>query len=152
MAISSLLTSVTGAIDDISVSGVTIKNYDGIVSNWLSTPNVLYPSPESFLTGFSMEYQSFPHGATAQVNLKYTLNYRFLGTALGNMGNFPTAYADVVDKVVLIVNAIITNHSLVSGAADIELRNISFGPRDDPAGNNYHGADIAIDVTEMQNL
>ena len=151
MAISSLLTTVTNDIESISISGVTVKDYDGIVANWQSTPNVLYPNPENFITNFSMEYQSFTHGANAQVNLSYTLNYRFLGTLLGNLGNFPTAYKDVVDKVVLILNAIVTNHSAASGAASIEFGNPSFGPRNDPAGNTYHGADISIDVMEMQN-
>ena len=151
MAISSLLTTVTDAIEDISVSGVTVKDYDGIVANWQSTPNVLYPNPENFLTNFALEYQSFGHGATAQVDISYTLNYRFLGTQLGNLGNFPTAYKAVVDKVVLIINAVITNHSAASGAASVEVSSVTFGPVEDPAGNSYHGADIAFDVMEMQN-
>jgi hypothetical protein len=151
MAISSLLTTVTGAIDDLSISGVTIKNYDGIVANWASTPNVLYPNPENFLTNFSVDYQSFLHGASAQVNFNYTLNYRFLGTQVGNLGNFPIAYGAMVDKVILIIAAIVTNHSYADGKASVELGPVTFGAREDPAGNMYHGADIALNVTEMQN-
>ena len=152
MAISSLLTTVTDAIENISISGVTVKDYDGIVTNWQSTPNVLYPNPEGFLTGFQPpEYQSFLHGANAQVDFSYTLNYRFLGTQLGNLGNFSTAYKAVVDKYLLILAAIVTNHSAADGKADIEFGAVTFGPMLDPAGNSYHGADISINVTEMQN-
>ena len=151
MAISSLLTTVTSAIESISISGVTVRDYDGVVVNWVSTPNVLYPNPDNFLTNFSLEYKSFTHGASAQVDFSYTLNYTFLGTQVGNIGNFPTAYKDLVDKVVLIINAIVTNHSAASGDASIELGAVAFSALNDPAGNQYHGANIAINVTEMQN-
>jgi len=56
-----------------------------------------------------------------------------------------------VNKVMTIINAIITNHSYASGAASIELGGVTFGQRYDPAGNSFHGADIALNVTEMQN-
>jgi hypothetical protein len=151
MAISSLLTTITDEISALSISGVTIKDYDGIVANWASTPYVLYLNPENPLTGFSPDYKSFLHGALAQVDLNYTLNYRFLGTQVGNLGNTAVAYSDVVNKVVLIINAAITNHSYASGKASVELGAVTFGPRTDPAGNSYHGADIALTVSEMQN-
>jgi len=119
MTISSLLTTVTGDIANLSISGVKIVNYNGIVASWIAQPNVLYPNPENFITNFRVEYQSFLHGASAQVNFNYTLNYRFLGTQLGNLSNFPVAYSAVVDKYLLILAAIVTNHSAASGKADL---------------------------------
>ena len=151
MTISSLLTTITGNIASLSISGVTMKDYNGIVASWKSLPNVMYLNPENPITGFALEYQSFGHGAAAQVDFSYTLNYRFLGTQVGDLSNMATAYAAVVDKVKLIINAIVTNHSAASGAGGIELGAVSIGPREDPAGNMYHGADISINVMEMQN-
>ena len=101
MTISSLLTTITNDIAGLSITGVTMKDYDEIVSSWKATPNVFYPNPENFITNFRIDYQSFQHGASAQVNFSYTLNYRFLGTQVGNLGNMATAYKDVVDKLLL---------------------------------------------------
>jgi hypothetical protein len=63
-----------------------------------------------------------------------------------------TGYAAMVNKVILIINAIITNHTAGSGAIEIELGGVTFGAREDPSGNGFHGADIAINVMEMQNV
>jgi hypothetical protein len=152
MTISSLLTTITGEIAALSITGVTIKDYDEVVVNWKAMPNVLYPNVENFLTGLKLDYESFPHGASAQVNISYTLNYRFLGTQVGNnTATYSLAYKDVIDKVLLIINAIVTNHSYASGKASVELAGVKFGGFSDPSGAFYHGADIALSVVEMQN-
>ena len=151
MAISSNLANITNAIAAISVAGVSVRDVDEISATWKSRPNVLYPNPEAFLTNFSLEYQSFTHGALAQVDLSYTLNYRFCGTQAGDLSNLGTAYNDMMTKVVLIINAIITNHAPYDGVVSMELGSVTFGPVVDPAGNGYHGADLSFDITEMMN-
>ena len=151
MTISSLLTDITNAIEALSINGVTIKDIDQISAQWKSQPNVLYPNPEGFLTNFTLEYQSFTRGASSQVDIKYTLNYRFLGVEIGDLSNMPAAYSQMVDKVILIINAMITATAPYSGRVDMELAGVSFGARVDPAGNGFHGADIALNITEMQN-
>lgn len=151
MTISSLLTDITNAIEALSINGVTVKDIDQISAQWKSQPNVLYPNPEGFMTNFTLEYQSFTRGASSQVDIKYTLNYRFLGSEIGDLSNMPTAYSQMVDKVILIINAMITATAPYDGKVDMELAGVSFGARTDPAGNGFHGADIALDITEMQN-
>lgn len=152
MTISTLFATVTDFIENLTITGVTIKDFDELSPSWVSTPNILYPNPEGFLTDLRLEYQSFPHGADAKVNILYTLNYRFLGTQIGVGASLLTGYAAMVSKVILIINAIVTNHTAGSGAVEIELGGVTFGAREDPSGNGFHGADIAINVMEMQNV
>lgn len=152
MTISTLLSTITGEIAALTISGVTIKDYDEIVASWVSHPNVLYPNPDApFLTNFKVEYVSFPRGASAKADFSYTLNYRFLGTQVGQNNSILKAYPDMIAKVLLIINSMVTNHSYASGSASVELGPVTFGSRVDPAGNQFHGADIALNVTEMQN-
>ncbi len=151
MTITLQLASITDAIKDLSITGVTVKDYDGIAASWQSQPNVLYPNPEGFITEFSLDYKSLPRGASADVDISYTLNYRFLGTLVGDLSHMPQAYGEMIDKVADILEVLITNHAPYAGTVDLEVGNISVGARSDPAGNIYHGADIALLVTEMQN-
>lgn len=151
MTISSLLGNITNAISDINISGVTVKDKDEIAASWTSTSNVLYPHPDNFMTNFRPVYKSFTRGAAAQVDLAYTLNYRFLGTQIGDMATFTTAYSQMVDKVLAIIAKMIETTAPYSGRVDMELGAVTFGPRIDPAGNTFHGADFALNITEMQN-
>lgn len=151
MAIASLLENITQAISEISVAGVTVKDVDEISASWVSTNNVLYPHPESFMTNFSTVYQSFGRGSLAQVDFKYTLNYRFLSTQIGDMANFTKAYAQLINKVLLIIAEMVETHAPYDGRVNLEIGAVTFGPRIDPAGNSFHGADIALNITEMQN-
>lgn len=153
MTFSLLLSSVCDSISGISISGVTVKDIDQIAPSWVSMPNVLYPNPnnEGFITGFSMKFDSIMQGVNSPVTINYTLNYRFLGTAIGDMANFSSAYADVILKLALIVNAIITNPAPYSGRIQMALGDVSVGAKTDPAGNQYHGADFALLIEELQN-
>lgn len=146
------ISSVCDAIAGISISGVTVKDRNEIVGNWNSMPNVLYPNPNgSFITGFSMKFDSMLQGANAPITLNYTLNYRFLGTAIGDLSTFTTAYSAIMDKIILIVNAIIANPAPYSGRIQMSLGDVTMGAKEDPAGNMYHGADFSILIEELQN-
>lgn len=151
MAISSLLADITEAISELSIDGVTVKDTNQIAASWVSLPNVLYPNPEEFITNFQLQYQSMPRGAEAKVDIRYTLNYRFLGTQIGDMGNLGKAYASMIGKVLLIIAAMMETTSPYDGRVDMELANVTVGARVDPAGNGFHGADIALNIVEMQN-
>lgn len=153
MTFSLLLSSICDSISAISISGVTVRDVDQIAPTWVSTPNVLYPNPnnEGFIKGFGMEFDSIMQGTSAPSTVRYSLNYRFLGTPIGDMANFSSAYADVVSKVALIVNAIISNPAPYSGRVQMSLGSVSVGAKTDPAGNRFHGADFELLITELQN-
>jgi hypothetical protein len=153
VTISLLLPQIANAISHLSIAGVTIKDVDAISTNWTATANVLYPNPEppGWVTGFQVKNLTFVRGASAHCDISYTLNYRFLGVQIGDLSQFTKSYSDLVEKVSSIVEAVITNDAPYSGAVDMTIGNISFGKRLDMAGNAYHGADIPLIITEMQN-
>ena len=152
MTTSLYLASITNAIASISITGVTVKDKDEVVANWTPVPNVLYPNPNGWVSDISLDYVANLRGATAPLNVSYLLNYRFLGTQSGDLAIFPVALSNLVDKVILIVNAIVATHAPYSGKVDMELAGISSpGPLPDPAGNTYFGCDLSFRVTEMQN-
>lgn len=151
MTVSLLLTSITGAIDNINVSGVVIKNYNGVAASWQSQPNVLYPNPEGFITDFALSFPTNLRGASAPQDVAYTLNYRFLGSEVGDLSQMPNEYSLMIDKLVLILNALQGVDAPYSGLVEMEVVGVTVGARADPAGNIFHGADIALRITEMQN-
>ncbi len=146
MAIDCKIVTVADSISKLSISGVTIKDINELSASWTSLPNVLYPRPENFVTGVSL----VPAELTKQkYDLKYTLNYRFLNVQLGNDAVLFVTYPTLIAKIVLIVNAIITNHNL-TGAIDVSFGGIAaIGALADPAGNIYHGCDFAINILEF---
>lgn len=151
MAISLLLPHITDAIGDLSISGVTIKKVNELNASYTLTNNVLYPQPEGFITGFRLEFVSFPRGEDAKVNVLYDLHYRFLSTQIGDLSNMATAYATMFEAVVALVSSLIEVHELYDGKVDMEVGAVTFGARADPVGNMFHGADITLNVMEMQN-
>lgn len=150
MAISLNLANITNAIQGISISGVTIKDKDEISASWKPIANVLYPNPEGFISNFNMSFPAMVRGDNSPADVSYILNYRFLGTQIGSVGD-TQGYTLMVDKVITILNAIIAVHAPYSGRVEMEVKNISVGARADPVGNLYHGADIGLLITEMVN-
>lgn len=150
MTVALKLSSIADAISGISISGVTVKDKDQIVGNWESIPFVLYPQPDGWITGFRIDYATVMQGADAKMDIYYTLNYRFLSTQVGDISTFPVSYSTLVDNIVLIINAIIANPAPYAGNVEMTITDVSIGPRTDPAGNNYFGADFAVNIKEMQ--
>lgn len=144
------LSSICTAISNLSITGVTIKDVDELAASWQSLPNVLYPNinQPGFVTGFSVEYPTVNRGTDAMMDVSYTLNYRFLGTQVGSLSNIGTAYGDALTKMLLIVASILDNASPYSGQVLMTLGEVSIGLKEDPAGNMYHGADFALNITE----
>jgi hypothetical protein len=151
MTVSLNLANVANAISNISVTGVTVKDKDEIAGSWIPLPNVLYPKPDDWITGFSMTWDALMQGSTAPMTISYTLNYRFLGVQIGDISAFPASYSALVDKLILIINAIISTPAPYSGKIEMQITGVSIGPRTDPAGNNFFGADFAVSISEMQN-
>lgn len=151
MTVSINLANIANSIAAISISGVTVKDRDEVSGSWLSIPNVLYPKPDGWISGFTLNYDTVMQGASAMMTVGYTLTYRFLGVQVGDIAIFPVAYSTLVDKLVLIINAMLSTPAPYSGKVEMRLSGVDIGPRADPAGNNYFGADITLQITEMQN-
>lgn len=146
-----MLTDITNSIAAISVSGVTIKDVDELSGSWLGNANILFPNPDNFISGFGIEYDALMQGSTAPMTVSYTLSYRLLSVQIGDISAFPVSYSQLVDKVASIVDAFVSVFAPYSGRVEMIVSGVSLGPRQDPAGNNFFGADIALAIREMHN-
>lgn len=144
------LANICNAIAGLSISGVTVKDVDELAESWTTEPNILYPNvnPPGFVTEFGVEAEQYVDGTIGLNSVHYTLNYRFLGTDLGE--NLKTGYLNVVNKLTLIVQAILAAPRPYSEDVEMELGNITIGPVADPAGHQFHGADFALKIVEQK--
>ena len=151
MTFAMLLPNITDAISNIAIAGVSTVDTDKIVASWQENANILYPNinPPGFITNTSIEYVTVLRGLDAPLNFHYTMNYRFLGTKLGDLTDIGLAYTNVMTKSFVIMEAIIDIATIYSGKVTIELGAFSFGMKDDPVGNEYHGADFEFHIMEM---
>ena len=144
------IASVATAIAGLSVSGVTLKDISTIPES-VTQRNcpVLFPDPSGFVTGLTIERQSLAPDASAAKDVKYTLNYVYLHCEVGSVRYITDAIDTMVDKTVLILNAI-ANNSTVTGAVDIvPSMSGEFGQMEDAAGNLFFGCKITIEVLEF---
>lgn len=151
MTFSLKLSEIADAISNISISGVVVKDVNQLSASWVSQPDVLYPHPDQFVTGYSETFVSLLRGTNAPVDVSYTLNYRFLHVQVGETASLYSEYPVLVARVKTIIDAIQAVHAPYSGGMDMTIGDIDIGPKDDPAGNQYFGADIALNIVEMQN-
>ena len=145
MAINIQIATIADSISKLSIAGVTIKDINELSASWKSLPNVLYPRPNNFITNVALTAAVM---SKQKYDLHYVLNYRFLNVQVGSDAVMFATYPELIAKVVLIANAIITNHNL-TGAIDVSFGGITdIGALPDPAGNVFHGCDFQINVLE----
>ena len=149
MAYAISLATVANSIAALSISGVTIKDADEIAASWNKQANILYPIPNNWITNAKFTVDTFGSMGNEKARFSCNMNYRFLGTEVGNMANFIAAYSNVISKMVLIINAI-TSNDVITGATDFRFIGVSsIGPLADPAGNVFHGCDLTFTYEEF---
>ena len=142
------LATVADSIAALTVSGVTLKDVDNIPEDVTGMGPLIIPAP-NYLTNFTMERMSFGGGSSAEMDVKYTLNYRLLFAPVGAGRGFIGVVDVMVDKLALFLDAILAIDT-ISGCEDITPSGVSnFGVVTDPAGNQYFGCDISLDVLEF---
>ncbi len=143
------LATITSAIAGLTISGVTIKDTNLIAESWKSLPAVLYPNPnaDGFITGFNIEYEKYISDLLSPITASYDLHYRYLDSQIGDMANFSAAYGQVATRLATILNALVEAANDVADI-DIKVGEVSIGNKQDPAGNQYHGADFALNIVE----
>ena len=145
MAINIQIATIADSISKLSISGITIKDINELSASWKSLPNVLYPRPNNFITNVALTAAVM---SKQRYDLHYVLNYRFLNVQVGSDAVMFATYPELIAKVILIANAIITNHNL-TGAIDVSFGGITdIGALPDPVGNVFHGCDFQINVLE----
>ena len=143
------IATVADSIAALSVSGVTIKDIDGIPEevHQRNCP-LMFPDPDDFVTSLTVEAMSSGAGTSGKNDVKYTLNYIFLYVPVGSGRYLADNIVGLVNKTVLILNELIANDA-VTGSVDIDPKPGKFGLVEDPTGNQFEGVRIAIDVHEF---
>lgn len=138
--------TVADSISKISITGLAIKDLDTIPASVLARDcPMLIPAP-NFLSSFTPTRVDL---TTQEQDLRYTLTYRLLSAPVGSGRGIHELYDTMVTNIAAFLDAILTNHA-VTGAVDIRAMNVGmFGVVTDPAGGNFHGCDIAIEVLEF---
>lgn len=148
MTINVQLVTIADSISQISVSGVTVRDIDNIPENAADYCPVFFPAPDGFIGDVTFTPQSFGSDSLRKMDLEYSLRYRFLYAPLGS-GSFLSNYAGMLEKLELILEAILGNSS-PTGAVDMELESLIVDAMTDPAGAlQYHGAEITLRITEF---
>ncbi len=148
MTINVNFSAVAATIAGISVSGVAIKDIDELFDNAEMLCPCLMPKPDGYITGLSVTVDTYGTGGAEKMTLKYTLTYRYLHAAIGARLDFGV-YSGMITNIAAIVAAILVVDA-TNGAADLRVNTInSIGPVIDPAGNQYHGCDIVINVEQF---
>ena len=144
------IASVATAIAGLSVSGVSLKDISAIPEqvDQRQCP-ILFPDPAGFVTGLSISRETLGLDSVAGKNVNYTLNYIYLHCEVGTVRYLTDAIDTMVDKTVLVLNAIADN-STVNGAVDL-VPNMAgeFGQIEGPSGNTFFGCKILIAVQEF---
>ena len=144
------ISAVVTAIAGLSVSGVTIADDSAIPPDAQNTRSqYLFPEPSGFVTDFSIQIDSFGEHAVAKMTAFYTLNYTYCHVPVGAGRTGLDAYSGLVEKVGLILDAIIANS--ITAAIDVHFPTVTVAPFEDAAGGFYLGAHITIACKEFVN-
>lgn len=145
------IATICDSIAALSVTGLTICDYDAIPTRADARGHYLYPNPINFVTNFRVEWDSFGTDALAKKTVRYTLNYVFNYAPIGEGRAFKLDYYDDMTVMAFaIMDAIIANSSL-SGNVDNLPSFGTFGLVYDLAGLPCYGCDVRIDIMEFVN-
>jgi hypothetical protein len=148
MAFATALVTIADSIAGISISGVTVKDIDGIPDRAELTTPIMFPQPNGYVSGLAAERTTFGINGAGKTDLTYSLNYVYLHCKDGSgLGTF-AIYSGLITKLAAIITAILSNDT-ITGAADVNIGNIGdIGIIDDPAGHKYWGVLFSLEVTE----
>ena len=146
------IVAVADSISKLTVTGVTLKDLNEIPTSVSARDcPILYPRPDGFISGFDPERMSMGSGSGAQLNVTYSLNYRFLFAKIGTERGLFALYPTFIAKIVLIADRMLVSDS-ITGLVDLQMIDIGeVGPVSDPMGNMFHGCDISFEVLEFVN-
>jgi hypothetical protein len=150
MTQSSGFATIANALTALSITGITLRDINNIPEACTLLCPVLYPKPDGFISGMeAVMPETFGTSGAQQVTIKYTLTYRYLHCPIGGaLGGLFAVYDGLIDAWVKIADAVL-NVGALSGATNIYLAGIpTIGPVADPAGNIYHGFDVAINIEQ----
>lgn len=140
--------TVFDSISAISVAGLTVKDINEVSETWQIRGATLYPLIDNLFSFNKYERMTFGSGTDKKINVSYTLNYRLLYAPLGSGRGIKDVFSGMMTMIMLTLDAL-NNLDNPSGAIDAVPSVAQGSPVvKDPAGNDFWGCDIAIDVME----
>jgi hypothetical protein len=139
--------TVVASIAALDITDVKVHGISGVSDSMLMNGKVLAPRPEKFITGARLIHVE----QTQQLNnFVYTLHYRYYHCSIaGGLGGLTSSWPGLLDAVASILVAL-SSHSTLPGSVDSEDPQVeSLGPVQDPAGNYYLGAEIAVTILQF---
>lgn len=147
------VTSVTAAIADLNIAGVTVLDIGGIPEAPVARDlPLLFPSPTDMFTAPAVRYTTAGDapGNQAQVQT-WQINYTLLYAEAGEGRKLADVMPGLVAAIVATINAVQTNKTLY---ADADIKRIApVGSPSPavivgPAGKSYHGATLTWEVVQ----
>ena len=141
--------TVADSISKMTVTGVTMKDINEIPDAGQMLCPVMFPQPNGFVTGLSVERMSFGGAGTAKMDMNYILNYVYLHAETGTGISSFDAYSGIITNLAVIIKAILTNDN-ITGCVDMEINTIGeIGTIVDPAGNSFWGVLVSFKILEQ---
>ena len=145
------LSTIADSITNIVVSGLTIKDINQIPTSVIQRDcPLMIPSPEDYVSNFTVQVDSFGTGSQRKMTLTYQLNYILVFAEVGiGRTNVLDAYSGMLTKACAFLDAFYALDNL-TGAVDFdaELGNPSIT---EISGKSFHSIDIRLIVKEFVN-
>jgi hypothetical protein len=146
------LLTVAETIAALEVDGLIIRDIDDIPAEVGLRQALLIPHA-NYVSDFAMTRASYG-GASAKMDVTYTLNYRLCYQAIGAERALTlTVWSGMVDMVAQIWDAFLSigvfnsDHSEIVDVVPLAPANM--GIVNDPADRAFYGCDLAFQVTEF---
>jgi hypothetical protein len=137
--------TVAGSIAALTITGVTVKDYDQMSDALGMTNNILTPRPNGYITDISVVRSEL---SGQNLDVSYTLHYDYYHCAPGGMNGL-LKYSTLVDSVSLILAAF-AKRTTLGGAVDNTTPTVDMiGVIQDPAGNTFLGASFSIRILQF---
>lgn len=145
------IVEVATEIAGLSVTGLTdILDLDEMIDSFEGALPFLMPAPNFMLGMDPPEANAFGTHDVAPQTLNYTLVYRLFFAEVGEEEGLKYIYQGMADMVGLIQDVFTQN--TLSSVIDIKAGSVGpFTVVTDPAGSQFHGVDIQVQVMEFIN-
>lgn len=140
--------TVIGAISNLSITGINLKDIDEIPENAEMFLPCLFPNPDEPITDIEPRFVSFGTMGGAKMDLGYTLHYLYIHAKVGSGLTLNAILPGLISNLALIFETIMSN-DVVTGAVDLQLDSLpSIGVIIGPTGAQYHGCALSFRVLE----
>ena len=137
-------------ITNMDISEVSIYGIENIPENCIGSTPLLAPRPDDFITDLTFTRESM--GAGEMMNIEYVLHWQYLHAPMGSNNDLFETYNGMIENLAKIIEGISEITSL-TGGVDLVIDGIEkIAVIKDITGNEFHGVELSIRVTEFINL